>query len=315
MRRKPNRQTTFADTLGKKRVTKLDEIDKRIDWNPIREYLESIPSLKENRRGRPMYCALMLFKILLMQSWYRLSDPEMEEMLYERNSFMRFAGITIMDDVPDHSTIHRFRDKVAPYIDQLLELINFQLSSMGLIVREGTMVDASLVASAARPPRKGQVSSDPDARWGGKDKDKMTYGYKAHVGMDKDSELIRRVDLSPANEHDSQHFSSMVSGDEELVFADKGYFSAKNSAYLAERDIGDGIMLKAARGRPLRDRELDHNRFLSKIRSGVERFFGTMKRIYGFSRCRHFSLKRNRCHLVLICLCYNLKRSLKLSAL
>jgi len=302
-------QTTFADVLGQRRETFLDKIDQMIDWKPIRRRLGK--GYAPSHTGRPAYPPLTMFKILLLQRWYNMSDPLTEEMVADRLSFRRFAGLSPTDNVPDHSTINRFRDRIAFKIDKLFDTINMQLLAKGLLVRESTLIDASLVQSAANPPRGGNPSADDDASWGGK-KDNLQFGYKVHVGMDEGSELIRKAELTPANEHDSTQFESMVSGDEDVVFADKGYFGRSRSESLKSMGIGDGIMDRAVRGRKLEAWALDRNRFISSIRCGVERFFGTMKRIYGFRRCRYYTFQRNRSAMLMVCMCYNLRRSLKL---
>lgn len=108
--------------------------------------------------------------------------------------------------VPDHSTIHKFRDRITPIMKQLMVEINRQLQAKGLILRKGTLVDATLIRAAARPVSgKDKPSADPDARWGGKGDD-PTFGYKGHIGLDQESELIRQADLTPAGEHDGCQF-------------------------------------------------------------------------------------------------------------
>lgn len=310
MNRKVNKQVSFIDVMISKRESYLDKIDQIIDWKPIENELESI--INRKKLGRSAYPVLTMFKIILLQSWNSLSYEQAEEVIADRMSFRRFIGIGLDEVVPDHTTIYRFREQLKNHILRLFDLINKQLSELNLHVNEGTLIDASLIQSAVKAPRKDDEPKDPDARWGGKGEDKMVFGYKAHVAMDMRSELIHNLNLSPANEHDSQHFEYLVSGLEEFVLADKGYAGASRSAWLKARDIGDGIMRKAARGRPLESWELDFNWHISKLRSGVERFFGTLKRSYRLTRFRYYSLSRNASNLIEICIGYNLKRALKL---
>ena len=287
----------------------LETIDNAIDWQPIRMQIEKL--YRKGGPGRPGFPGVTLFKALLLQSWYTLSDPAAEEAIADRISFRKFLGLPLDEKIPDHSTIHRFRDRIAPIMDRLFAMLTMQLEEKGLVLKKGTMVDASLLQSAARPPAKGEGSNDKDAAWGGR-RQKPVYGYKVHVGMDCGSELIRKADMTAANLHDTRRLRDMVSGDEAAVYADKAYRSRAHSKWLTEQDISDGIMLQAQHPYQLTASELAHNRLVSPIRKGVERFFGTLKQHYKFRRCRYWTLTRNRCHFLVLCTCYNLKRSIKL---
>ena len=316
MIRRENAQVGMADTLTWMPATgnkTLEKIDESIDWTSIRRQIEKL--YRKGGPGRPAFPALTLFKALLLQSWYDLSDPAAEEAIADRLSFRRFLGLTLDEKVPDHSTLHRFRDRIALIVDKLFALLNQQLDAKGLILKKGTLVDASLIHSAAHPPaKKGEGSHDADATWGGPHH-KSIYGYKGHVGMDQDSELIRQAEMTTARVHDTNLLTSMVSGDEAAVYADKAYRSKGHSQWLQARGIRDWIMLQAQHPHPLSEAELEHNRLASRVRQGVERFFGTMKRHYKFRRCRYWQLSRNRCHFFVLCICYNLKRSVKLATI
>jgi IS5 family transposase len=257
----------------------------------------------------------MLLKVVLLQQWHNLSDPAAEEAIEDRRSFRRFLGLNLDEKAPDHSTLHRFRDRIAPIMQELLAEVNRQIDAKGLILRKGTLVDATLIQAAARPaPSDGnRVSADTDARWGGKENN-LQFGYKGHIGLDEGSELIRQAELTPANEHDSIQFKAMISGDEESAYADKAYASQAHSDWLAEQHINDGILFKGARGHPLTDIQQGINRSLTAIRCNIEHVFGTWKRIYHWRRCRYFNYTRNRCSYLVLCIAYNLKRTLKLQA-
>src|SRR3954447_2344145 len=146
----------------------LDAISKLIDWSAFERLLSVIPIAA---KGEPSYPALMMFKVLLLQRWHGLSDPAMEAALFDRVSFLRFAGLSIEDETPDHSTIWRFRERLSKdgLIERLFLELARQLDARGLMIKQGTLIDASMVLSAARRPRKeeGQTSeTDPDARFG-----------------------------------------------------------------------------------------------------------------------------------------------------
>lgn len=310
MIRDNRRQATFVDDCLPIIDGFLKQINESLDWAPIEKLLEK--HYATSHTGRPAYPPLVLFKMLLLRVWHKLSFEDTEYHVTKDLSFRQFLGLSVMAPVPDHTTLFRFSEQLKDLLPEIMRLIELQFEARGLLLKEGTLIDASLVPSAANPPRKGRESADRNAKWGGK-KDKQIFGYKVHIGMDAGSELIRKVLLTPANEHDSQHFEALISGDEEVVFADKGYCSAKNSALLKKRRQGDGIMHKAQRGNPLEDWEIDLNRQLSKIRSGVERYFGTLKRVYDLWRLKCFGLENNLVHITVAVICYNLKRSLKLS--
>jgi len=212
----------------------LEKIDNAINWQPIRKQIEKL--YRFGGPGRPGFPGVTLFKALLLQSWYNLSDPATEEAIADRISFRKFLGLPLDEKVPDHSTIHRFRDRIAPIMDTLFAMLTTQLEENGLVLKKGTLVDASLLQSTARPPSKGEGSNDKDATWGGRHQ-KPVYGYKAHVGMDRSSELIRKADMTTASLHDTRRLRDMVSGDEAAVYADKAYHSRSHSKWLTKQGI------------------------------------------------------------------------------
>jgi IS5 family transposase len=312
MIRRENRQTGLADAFARpsKSNPSLDRVNQLVNWEPLRQKMESFYSL--SGPGRPAFPAVMLFKAVLLQNWYRLSDPAAEDAIDDRRSFRRFLGLNLDEKAPDHSTIHRFRDRIAPIMAELLQMLNAQLASRKLVVKRGTIIDATLVESSGRRPEPGSSSPrDPDATWA-KKRDKCYFGYKAHIGIDQGSELIRQADLTPANVHDGKRFEAMVSGDEAAVYADKGYSGGGRSRWLTARGIQDGIMFQGSKWRQLTPEERKRNSALARIRSAVEHIFGTLKRIYQYRRCRYGGLWRNRSHLFALCICYNLRRAARL---
>ena len=312
MIRRESHQTGLADAFvcPAKANPTLDRINHLVNWEPLRQKMESLYSL--SGPGRPGFPAVMLFKAVLLQNWYRLSDEATEDAIDDRRSFRHFLELNLDEKAPDHSTIHRFRDRIASIMAELFQMINAQLASHKLIVKQGTIVDATLVESSSRQPKPGYSSPrDPDATWAKKG-DKCYFGYKAHIGVDQGSELIRQADLTPANIHDNKRFEAMVSGDEKTVYADKGYSGADRSQWLTVRGIQDGIMFQGSKWRQLTPEELKRNSALTRVRSAVEHIFGTWKRIYQYRRCRYGGLWRNWSHLFALCICYNLRRAVRL---
>ena len=162
-----------------------------------------------------------------LQQWYRLSDPGLEEALSDRLSFRRFVGLALADPVPDHSTLSRFRGELVRrgLAEPLLAELNRQLDARGLMVRTGTLIDATLVEADGRRPRQGEPvedRSDRDASWNAMPEQPL-FGYKAHVAVDQSSGLVRQAILTPANVSDKTPFLALVQGDEQAVYADRGY--------------------------------------------------------------------------------------------
>ena len=314
MVRREEQQISLADALVYERVSGnkvLAQIEAHVDWNPIRLQLEKL--FRVEGPGRPAFPVITMFKVLLLQNLYHLSDPAAEEAISDRLSFRRFLGLNLDQPVPDHSTIHRFRDRIAGQMDELLAQLNRQLEAQGLVLKKGTLVDATLVRSSARQPGSGPTSSfDQGASWT-KQYDRSHYGYRGHLGVDQGSELIRRADFTTARINDARRFEDMVSGDEAAVYADKAYYGHERSAWLQKQGIADGLkkQLPAERSKD-RQAVQDFNQRVERVRRSVEHVFGTLKRHYYFARCRYRTLQRNRCHFLLVCICYNLKRQNRL---
>lgn len=314
-------QLGFADALlgnNQKLNQQLDKIDKLVNWRPFEELLSPIYA---STTGRPSHPVLLLFKALLLQSWHDLSDYALEEALDDRFSFRRFVSLSVSDKAPDHSVFSRFRDQLIKHgiHERLFTELNRQLEERGLIIKKGTLIDATVIEAAPKRPlhdedgSTGKSKQDPEAAWTRK-YGKSFFGYKAHMGVDQDSEFIRKIEMTPANVHDGKMMKQVLSGDEEWVFADKAYDILENHMILQEKGIRNGILFKAFRTKPLTESERRCNRFLSKLRCPVERVFGTLKRSYRYCRGRYLGLRKNQLQLNIMCMAYNLRRMEKLCA-
>lgn len=291
----------------------LDRLDALVDWRPIQQRLEGMFTATTGRLPQP---PLTVFKMLLLEHCYGLSDPQCEALVLDRLSWRKFVGLTLTEPVPDETTLVRFRQRLIEHAlhEQLLALVNQQLAAQGLIVREVTLVDATLVQAARRAPTKGSPGSgDADADYTIK-AGQPHYGYKAHVAADRQHTLIRKADLSAASVHDSQRFEAVVDGDEQAVIADKAYDSAARRQWLKQRGIANGVLRRARRGERLRETDQRMNRALSAIRSGIEKIFGHWKRSLGYRRVRYLGWARNRLELEFKCVVWNLKRWVNVSA-
>jgi IS5 family transposase len=256
-----------------------------------------------------------MFKVLLLQRWYDLSDPGMEEALADRLSFRGFVGLTLEDETPDHSTIWRFREHLAKrgLMAPLMAELGRQLEGRGVVLKQGTLIDASLVRAAARRPRMNEAKIspvDPDARFGtNNERRRYEFGYKLHVAVDGGSGLVRALRVTPANIQDVELASELVQGDEMAVYADRGYDAKRLHDQLAQAGIADGVMRRAGRNRPLSPEEVRRNHELSPRRRPVEKVFGTLKRSYRLARVPYFNQARNTVALALACFAYNLRRA------
>jgi transposase, IS5 family len=315
-------ETFLAAKAGQNR--RLERIGELLDWSPFAAILRALAP--GGGPGRPAYDPLKMFKAMLLQQWYRLSDPALEEALCDRISFRRFCAFALDETTPDETTVCRFRHALsaAGLGAALMAELDRQLGTRGLLVKEGTMIDATLVEAQAAQPRDDRVNEtpapdakrrvDPDAAFAKKE-GKTYYGYKAHVAVDRGSGLIRRARLSPASENDSKEADGLVMGDERAVYADMAYSKHARRMALKARGIKDRIMHRPNKHQPVLPRwQARRNRLISAARAAVERTFGTLKRSYGYRQVRYFSLAANAIELQLKCFAFNLRRLAVLAA-
>jgi len=291
----------------------LQTLDTALDWKPIERALQA---MYPATTGRPPCAPLVLFKMSLLQHCYGLSDPQCEELVGDRLSWRHFVGLGLQDTVPDETTLVNFRKRLRQHgqHENLLVLVNRQLEQKGLILKTCTLVDATLLQAARRAPAKeDKTGGDGDAGYTVK-RGQPHYGYKAHVAVDETHTLIRAVTLTSANVHDSQEFETVVKGDEEMVMADKAYWSRERSEWCGRKGVANGILRKAVRGEKLRDNAVRANRLFSSIRCKIEKVFGWWKRSAGYRRVRYVGRAANRLELEFKCICWNLKRLANLGA-
>lgn len=306
-------QSSFAEALvqgGSNR--RLDRISELIDWCAVDACLSGVYA---SGKGRPSYPPLVLLKVLLLQGWYGLSDPGMEEALGDRLSFRRFAGLGLEEQVPDHSTISRFRSLLSErgLAEAVFGQVAGQLDARGVTIRQGTLIDATLIdAAAAEPSRQkggGRSKADPDAVWVKTGKGGARFGYKLHAAVDLGTGIVRRAFITPANVNDVERGHDLVIGDEAVVYADKGYVGPRLRERLAAEGIRNRVQHKAQKNRPLTARQTLRNRLIGRIRGRVEGVFGALKRSYGLARMRFMGLARNTAATFITLLAWNLARA------
>ena len=314
-------QRSLADgmLLDHHALHELDDVNALIDWSLLEGLLSGIHN---GVKGEKAWPPLFMFKALLLQSWYCLSDPGLEKQLARDLLFRRFVGLDISASVPDHSTIWRFRQLLAKdeLMDALLDEVNRQLGEQSLYIRSGevSIIDASVIeAKQCRPNKRadGTSTQDDEAGWNVKTASdgqrKSTYGFKAHVNVEEDG-FIRKTDFTAGNVHDSNCFTDLLSGGESAAYADSAYVSEAHDKWLAEHRIDNRLIRRAYRNKPLTQADKQFNQRHSGTRSIVERVFGVLKQHYGMGKARYLGLARNRTRVELMSVAYNLKRGASL---
>lgn len=302
----------FTDSrLGSNK--KLEEIDELIDWSVLAALVQQI---RPGTQGRPPFAPLAMLKALYLQRLYDLSDPALEEALLDRFSFRRFCGFSLEERTPDETTILRFRHDAAAtgVLEQCFTAVNDQLDKQGLMLRQGTMMDASIIRAKLRPPPlavgRGAVNSqEPDAGWTGRG-GKTILGYKAHVGVDQGSGLMRRLVVTSARIYESEVADDLICGDERAVYGDRAYPLKARRARLKHLGIKDRIMHRADKHHPRLSRwRARWNDLVARRRAPVEAVFSAMKRLYGLARARSPSLAYVAADVFVFATIYNLRRA------
>lgn len=295
----------------------LDRIAAEVKWYRFEKLLRK---LDPDGAGRPPYDPLVMFKALLLAQLYNLSDAALEFALNDRFSFRRFLGLALESNAPDHTTLCRFRNRLieAGLAERLFIEFDRQIEVRGLVLKHGTMIDATVVEAAGTPPRTGDFANaaDPDARFVKiEGKAGSTYGYKAHVGVDRGTRLIRSAVLTPANVNETMVADDLIRGDERAVYGDRAYAKRERRVRLKAAGIKPRIMHKSWGGGPsLTHWQKLHNRLIAPIRAEVETVFAVLKRRLGYRAVRYFGLVKNKAHLFFLALAYNMRRIAALTA-
>jgi transposase, IS5 family len=316
--RREKKAASFAEALvvsgGNRR---LEAIEQKLEWARVEQLLQPIYAAPTGRASFPV---LSLFKAVLLGAWHALGDPELEAALSDRLSFRRFAGLALDEAVPDHSTLWRFRDQLRRLeLDQaVFAEVNRQLELQGVVVKAGTLVDATLVpAAAAEPPKQkggGRSKADPDAAWAKRAKGGAYFGYKLHAGVDAGTGIVRRARLTPANVNEitvgpETVGPAMVACDEGSVWADKAYVGPTMARAIVAAGAKNRVQRRRQKNRRLRSSETRRNVLIGRVRGRIEGVFGALKRSYGLARLRYMSLARNATGVFLTLTGWNLARA------
>ena len=306
------RQQTLADE-GFERFRKptrrdqfLAEMEAVIPWRDLCKVIKPFYPKPEGA-GRPPVGLERMLRIHFLQHWFNLSDPAVEEALYDSRAMRRFVGIDLgREPAPDETTVCNFRHLLEAHNlgDQLFVLINAYLQENGLKVSTGTIVDATIIDAPSSTKNK-DGERDPEMHQTRKG-NQWYFGMKAHIGVDSQTKLIHSVAATAANVHDSQLLGDLLHGDETRVWGDSAY--AGQGDVISERapKAKDFTNQKGCRNRPLSEEDAEKNRTKSKVRSKVEHPFLVLKRIFGFNKVRYRGLDKNANRLFVACGLINL---------
>ena len=298
------KQRTFADLEydAKKRTRReqfLDEMDRVIPWAHWTALIEPhYPKAGLGRRPMPLE---RMLRIHLLQQWFNLSDPAMEEMLIDSQSMRRFAGINLMDDpVPDETTILKFRHLLEAngLAEKLFRDVGMLLTERGLMLHKGTIVDATII-SAPPSTKNRDRARDPDMSQV-KKRNTWHFGMKAHIGVDLDSGLVHTLVTTTGRESDQNVLPQLLHGGEDEVLGDRGYGSKADRTLAQEAGIELRTAHRTTRGKELTVQQGLENKVIASLRAIVEFPFRVVKRQWGHAMVRYRGLAKNTAQLHLL---------------
>lgn len=317
----------------------LEKLSNGIDFEEFRDILETkISKQAKGKGGRPPYDYVLMFKILILQRYYNLSDDQVEYQINDRMSFMRFLNITISDDIPDSKTVWNFREQIVDLelVDELFDLFLKGLKKLNLVVNEGKIIDASFVevpkqrnsradnatikegkmpeSFENKPFKKSQ--KDIDANWTKKNNVNY-YGYKNHIKIDSKSKLITKYEVTSASVHDSQVIDNLLDEKDkgQPFYADSAYTGAKQEAVIESKEMINEVCEKGYKNAPLTEVQIANNREKSRVRSRVEHIFGFMEGSMNGMFLYAIGKKRITANIGLMNLTYNMFRKIQLQAI
>ena len=298
-------QMSFSDAeyAGKRKKTRrevfLEEMELVVPWKALLALI--VPHYPVAGRGRRPYLLESMLRIHLMQNWFALSDPAMEEALYEIASLRSFAGLSLSEPIPDETTILNFRHLLEEndLAEDILAAVNKHLQRKGLLLKKGSIVDATIIA-APSSTKNAEGERDPEMHQTKKG-NQWHFGMKAHIGVDADSGLVHTVTTTPANESDVGQIADLLHGKEQQVWADSGYRGAQ--ARVQREDLQWHIAARPSDIAKLPDgrrkaaiQKQEHRK--ASVRAKVEHPFRVIKRQFGLMKVRFRGLAKNTAHVV-----------------
>ena len=317
----------------------LEKLNAHIDFEIFRDLLETkLSKIAKGKGGRKPYDYVLMFKILILQRYYNVSDDQIEYQINDRMSFMRFLNLTIADDIPDSKTVWNFREQLIDLklVDELFQLFLKELELLNLIINEGKIIDASFIEvpkqrnsraenaeiKSGNTPESFDKNSnkksqkDLDARWTKKN-NVSYYGYKNHVKVDAKSKLIVKYEVTDASVHDSQVLENLLDekdADEDFS-GDSAYSGENQRDIISQKEMNDKTCKKGYRNNPLTEQEIATNREKSRIRSRVEHVFGFMEGSMNGMNLYAIGIKRVEGLVGLMNLTYNMFRKIQIQTI
>lgn len=289
-----------AKKKNNKTGNRLLQISDLIDWSPIRRHLDEMYNNKSEKGGRPNSDVIIMFKILILQQWFGLSDLEVERQIADRLSFMEFLGYP--EPFPDSSTIWLFRERIAKTGKDTIVWAELQrqLDAMGLEVKRGTIQDATFIEAdpgCSKKPRGNEAKTrrSRDGTWAKKGAE-THFGYKLHQKNDIDYGLIREIETTTASLHDSQVDLSVKN---EVVLRDRGYFGTEAKGV-------DFTMKRRTTDKPLDELDKERNRLISKLRAPGERPHAVIKRVFDSGRVLVTTVQRVHIKMMVVAFAFDL---------
>jgi len=312
----------------------LEKINEAIDWEIFREPIKTrIRKTDYSKGGRPAWDEILMFKTMLLQDWNNLSDENTEYMINDRLTFQRFLGMELGEKAPDAKTIWLFKEQLGKDgLRELFDVFNGKLVSLGMVKREGSLIDATFVdvpkqrntreenakIKSGEIPEEWQTpenvnkleQKDTDARWTKKGNE-VHYGYKDHAKVDNKSKIIVDFTVTPASTHDVDEFEGLIEINDKEAWLDAGYASADHVARIKGKypNIILHICERAYKNKPLTEEQKESNRVKSKVRARVEHVFGYITRFMGGITIRTIGIERAEREICGMNLAYNIKRA------
>jgi len=309
---------SLTSELGGPRTSQLlDRLDAAVPWEKLSRPVLRLPEYRNRGAGRPCWPAVTMLKCLLLAKWFNLSDPQLEECLQDRLSFRRFVGLSLTDTTPDETTFVVFRRRLreAKLHEKFFQTVLAHIEAQGLLVREGTLVDATIIEqSTGRKRDDGSSTRDEEASFTQKH-GKKHHGYKGHIAADR-SGIVVKFAFSTAKDHDSRYIDALIEDEASggAVIADSAYSDQARRQRLRERGVLDGIAYKRVRGQAkLHDWQERWNTLVASLRATVEHPLGMIKQQLGYRTVRYRGLERNAFDFCLTLIAANVKRSLSLA--
>ena len=332
----------FDQDLRLSKLTKLgdplEKLNKGVDFEIFRILLEEkLSKLAKAPGGRPPYDYVLMFKILILQRYYNLSDEQIEYQINDRFSFMRFLDLTIADDIPDSRTVWKFKEQLTDLklIEPIFYIFLRQIETLGMVLNEGKIIDASFVevpkqrntkeensqlkggeipkSIKSNPHKKAQ--KDTDARW--TQKGGVNYfGYKNHIKVDSKSKIITKYIVTTANVHDSQPLEELITEEDkgQPMFGDSAYSGEPCNLIIQKMELANKTHVKGYKNKPLTEVDFEENREKSSTRARVEHVFGFMEGSMNTMKLKQIGIKRIEAAIGIMNLVYNMFRKLQLQA-